>query len=198
MPDASSSRCGRAASARRSSSEIIQRLKEHIDDIPGMTVYFQPVQDIQISTRVSRAQYQYTLVGTDAAEVTLWSEKLVDALRENHTLRDVSSEAQEGGLRAFINVDREKAGRLGVSMQVINDTLNDAFGQRQISTIYGQANQYRVILEAAPQYQRDPSALHEDLRAGEHAEPAALDLERAECAAAQQFRAGRFEHAGAA
>jgi multidrug efflux pump len=139
--------------------EIIERLKEHIDDIPGMTVYFQPVQDIQISTRVSRAQYQYTLVGTDAAEVTSWSEKLVDALRNNGTLRDVSSEAQEGGLRAFINVDREKAGRLGISMQVINDTLNDAFGQRQISTIYGQSNQYRVILEAAPQYQRDPSAL---------------------------------------
>jgi multidrug efflux pump len=140
-------------------SEIIERLKQHVADIPGMTVYFQPVQDIQISTRVSRAQYQYTLVGTDAAEVASWSDKLVDALRDNHTLRDVSSEAQEGGLRAFINVDREKAGRLGISMQIINDTLNDAFGQRQISTIYGQSNQYRVILEAAPQYQRDPSAL---------------------------------------
>jgi multidrug efflux pump len=140
-------------------AEIIQRLKEHIDDIPGMTVYFQPVQDIQISTRVSRAQYQYTLVGTDAAEVTSWSEKLAEALRNNAMLRDVSSEAQEGGLRAFINVDREKAGRLGISMQIINDTLNDAFGQRQISTIYGQSNQYRVILEAAPQYQRDPTAL---------------------------------------
>ena len=140
-------------------TEIIDRLKAQVDAIPGMTVYFQPVQDIQISTRVSRAQYQYTLVGTDAAEVTSWSEKLVDALHDNHTLRDVSSEAQEGGLRAYINVDREKAGRLGISMQVINDTLNDAFGQRQISTIYGQANQYRVILEAAPQYQKDPSAL---------------------------------------
>ena len=138
---------------------IISRLKTAIADIPGMTVYFQPVQDIQISTRPSRAQYQYTLVATDAAEVALWSDRLVEALRDNHTLRDVSSEAQEGGLRVFIDVDREKAGRLGVSMQVVNDTLNDAFGQRQISTIYGQANQYRVILEAAPQYQRDPSAL---------------------------------------
>jgi multidrug efflux pump len=140
-------------------SQIIERLKDDVAEIPGMTVYFQPVQDIQISTRASRAQYQYTLVGTDPAEVTAWSEKLVGALRDEHTLRDVSSEAQEGGLRAYINVDREKAGRLGISMQVINDTLNDAFGQRQISTIYGQANQYRVILEAAPQYQRDPSAL---------------------------------------
>jgi multidrug efflux pump len=140
-------------------SDIISRLDRAIADVAGMTVYFQPVQDIQISTRASRAQYQYTLVGTDAAEVVTWSEKLVAALRGNATLRDVSSEAQEGGLRVFLNVDREKAGRLGISMQVINDTLNDAFGQRQISTIYGQANQYRVILEAAPQYQRDPSAL---------------------------------------
>src|SRR3954464_11977436 len=140
-------------------SEIIVRLKHDVAEIPGMTVYFQPVQDIQISTRSSRAQYQYTLVGTDSAEVIAWSEKLAAALRDEHTLRDVSSEEQEGGLRAYINVDREKAGRLGISMQVINDTLNDAFGQRQISTIYGQANQYRVILEAAPQYQRDPTAL---------------------------------------
>ncbi len=140
-------------------AEIIARMKEEVAHIPGMTVYFQPVQDIQISTRPSRAQYQYTLVATDAAEVVAWSDRLVEALRDNATLRDVSSEAQEGGLRAMINVDREKAGRLGISMQVVNDTLNDAFGQRQISTIYGQANQYRVILEAAPQYQRDPSAL---------------------------------------
>jgi multidrug efflux pump len=139
---------------------IMRRLERAIADIPGMTVFFQPVQDIQISTRASRAQYQYTLVGTDAAEVISWSDRLVEALRGNPTLRDVSSEAQEGGLRVYINVDREKAGRLGISMQVINDTLNDAFGQRQISTIYGQANQYRVILEAAPQYQRDPSALN--------------------------------------
>jgi multidrug efflux pump len=141
-------------------TEVIARLKRDVAEIPGMTVFFQPVQDIQISTRSSRAQYQYTLVGTDSAEVIAWSEKLVDALRDEHMLRDVSSEAQEGGLRAYINVDREKAGRLGISMQVINDTLNDAFGQRQISTIYGQANQYRVILEAAPQYQRDPAALN--------------------------------------
>ena len=141
--------------------DIIARLKRAVGDIAGMTVYFQPVQDIQISTRPSRAQYQYTLVATSAEEVATWSDRLVDALRGDAVLRDVSSEAQEGGLRAFINVDREKAGRLGISMQVVNDTLNDAFGQRQISTIYGQANQYRVILEAAPQYQRDPSALQQ-------------------------------------
>ena len=116
------------------------------------------MQDIQISTRPSRAQYQYTLSGTDSAEVITWSDKLVQELRRAPMLRDVSSEAQEGGLQVLVDVDREVAGRLGVSMQSINDTLYDAFGQRQISTIYGQANQYRVILEAAPEYQRNPQA----------------------------------------
>ena len=85
--------------------------------------------------------------------------KLVDELRKSHVLREVVSEAQDGGLRALVSVDRETAGRLGISMQAINDALNDAFGQRQISTIYGQANQYRVVLEAMAQYQSDPSAL---------------------------------------
>jgi len=139
--------------------DIVERLKALVAPIPGMVVYFQPVQDIQISTRASRAQYQYTLTGTDAQAVSDWSVKLADRLRAEPALREVASEAQEGGLRTFINVDREKAGRLGISMQVVNDTLNDAFAQRQISTIYAQANQYRVILEAMPQYQQDPSSL---------------------------------------
>jgi multidrug efflux pump len=139
--------------------DIVEGLKDLVSPIPGMAVYFQPVQDIQISTRASRAQFQYTLTGTDPDEVVQWSDRLVAELRRNPHLRDVASEAQEGGLRALIDVDREKAGRLGVSMQVVNDTLNDAFGQRPISTIYGQANQYRVILEALPEYQRDPTAL---------------------------------------
>jgi len=139
--------------------DIIERLKTAVAGIPGMIVYFQPVQDIQISTRASRAQYQYTLSGTDAAEITQWADRLVTRLREEPVLREVASEAQEGGLRLHVNVDREKAGRLGVSMQAVTDTLYDAFGQRQISTIYAQANQYRVILEALPSQQQDPSAL---------------------------------------
>ncbi|MEW6450099.1 MAG: efflux RND transporter permease subunit [Pseudomonadota bacterium] len=139
--------------------QVIERLKEQVAPIPGMIVHFQPVQDIQISTRPSRAQYQYTLVAADANDVVNWSEKLVDQLRTDPIMREVASEAQEGGLRMLVNVNRETAGRLGISMQTVNDTLYDAFGQRQISTIYGQANQYRVILEAAPEYQRDPGAL---------------------------------------
>ena len=124
-----------------------------------MTVYFQATQDIQISTRASRAQYQYTLVVTDRDEVIEWAGKL----RRRAAARAGLARRRLGGAgrrpAPADRVDREKAGRLGVSMQAITDTLNDAFGQRQISTIYAQANQYRVILEAQPRYQQDPAAL---------------------------------------
>ena len=138
---------------------IIAHLKDAVAAVPGMKVYFQATQDIQISTRVSRAQYQYTLVGTDSDEVLKWADLLARRLRGDLALREVASEAQEGGPRVNVEVDREQAGRLGVSMQSITDTLNDAYGQRQISTIYGQSNQYRVILEAQPRYQQDPGSL---------------------------------------
>jgi multidrug efflux pump len=140
-------------------TEIVERLKQAVAPIPGIQVFFLPVQDIQIGTQLSRGQYQYTLAGTDANEVLTWTDRLALQLQPSPLLRDVASEVQARGLRTQINVDRQKAGRLGISMQLVNDTLNDAFGQRQISTIYGQANQYRVVLEAAPEYQRDPGAL---------------------------------------
>jgi len=150
----------RSRSVRTTSvMEVIDRLQHEMVRIPGVIVYFQPVQDIQISTRISRAQYQYTLTGTDAKEVTLWADRLADRLEASPVMRDVASEAQEEGLRLMVNVDRELAGRLGVSLQTVNDTLNSAFGQRQISTIYAQSNQYRVILEAQPHYQNDPTSL---------------------------------------
>jgi multidrug efflux pump len=138
---------------------VIDRLKQKVASIPGMTVYFQPVQDVQISTQSSRSQYQYTLTGTDAAQVSEWAGRLVTEMRHDPLFRDVSSEAQDGGLRAELTIDRQRAGQLGVSLQGVTDTLNDSFAQRQISTIYGQANQYRVVLEALPMYQRDPSVL---------------------------------------
>src|SRR5215218_843390 len=144
---------------RALAGEVIERLQEAVAPIPGLTAYFQPVQDIQISTRASRAQYQYTLTGTNTDEVDAWSKRLAARLQSEPMLREVASEVQDGGLQAFVKVDREQAARLGVSMQTVNDTLNTAFGQRQISTIYGQANQYRVILEAMPEYQTDPSWL---------------------------------------
>ena len=139
---------------------IIARLQDKVAGIPGMTVYFQGVQDIQISTRVSRAQYQYTLVSTDRAEVLQWADTLTQTLRRSRGAARTSPPRRRKAARAsMVQVDREQAGRLGVSMQSVTDTLNDAFGQRQISTIYGQANQYRVILEAQPRFQQDPSAL---------------------------------------
>ena len=157
---------GRLAITLRSRDErktpvttVIERLQREVAVVPGVMVYFQPVQDIQISTRVSRAQYQYTLTGTDPKEVGEWAEKLTHQLQSSPVLQDVVSEAQDDGFRLQVQIDRETAGRLGVSMQTIIDTLSDAFGQRQISTIYGQANQYRVILEAMPQYQNDPTSL---------------------------------------
>jgi multidrug efflux pump len=138
---------------------VVERLKQKVATIPGITVYFQPVQDVQISTQSSRSQYQYTLTGASAALVSQWADRLVAEMRHDPLFRDVSSEAQEGGLRAELTIDRQRAGQLGVSLQGVTDTLNDAFSQRQISTIYGQANQYRVVLEAMPMYQRDPSVL---------------------------------------
>jgi len=140
-------------------SVVVGRLKQRVAQIPGMTIYFQPVQDVQISTQSSRSQYQYTLTGTDAPLVSEWANKLVAEMRRDPLFRDVSSEAQDGGLRAALDINRQRAGQLGVNLQAVTDTLNDAFAQRQISTIYGQANQYRVVLEALPMYQRDPSIL---------------------------------------
>src|SRR5258707_5695705 len=99
------------------------------------------------------------MTGTDAVLVAQWGNKLVAEMRRDPLFRAVSTEAQDGGLRADLDINRQRAGQLGVSLQGVNDTLNDAFAQRQISTIYGQANQYRVVLEALPMYQRDPSIL---------------------------------------
>ncbi|HTO44332.1 MAG TPA: efflux RND transporter permease subunit, partial [Burkholderiales bacterium] len=150
----------RARDVRASAApEIVARLQRQLASVAGMSVYFQPVQDIQISTRPSRTQYQYTLVDTDAREVAQWSDKLLQALRASPALRGVASDLQENGLRASVEVDRVAAGRFGVSMQTIDDTLYDLFGQRQVSTIYAQANQYRVVLEAEPRFQRDMSVL---------------------------------------
>src|SRR5262249_29252576 len=140
-------------------TQVIDRPQHAMAAIPGVVVFFQPVQDIQISTRVSRAQYQYTLAGTDAQEVGDWAAKLAQKLRTSDVLQDVASEAKDNGFQMNVQIDRETASRLGVSVQTVVDTLSDAFGQRQISTIYGQSNQYRVILEAKPEYQSDPSSL---------------------------------------
>jgi multidrug efflux pump subunit AcrB len=145
--------------ARDSMDVVIARMRAAIAGIPGITAFFQPVQDIQIGTRVSRTQFQYTLIDTDAGELAAWAPRLRQKLATLPELRNVASDQQDEGFRTFIHVDRDAAMRLGVSMQAIEDTLYDGFGQRQISTIFGQANQYRVVLEADPQWQADPNSL---------------------------------------
>ena len=147
------------STGRSSAEKLALRLKKSGEHIPGASIFVQPVQDIQISTRPSRSQYQYTLTSADSAELLKWSDRLLSQLRQTPGLRNAAAETQEGGLRALMHIDRDKMGRLGLTAQNIDDTLNDAFGQRQISTIYTQSNQYRVILEAAPQYHRDAAAL---------------------------------------
>ena len=147
------------SSGRLSAGKIANRLKISGEHVPGVSLFVQPVQDIQITTKTSRSQFQYTLTSADSNELLLWSNKLLDQLRHTSGLRNIAAETQEGGLRALMHIDRDKMGRLGITAQNIDDTLNDAFGQRQISTIYTQSNQYRVILEAAPQYHRDAAAL---------------------------------------
>ena len=148
-----------ADTRRENAASVAERVRRILARVPGATPYVKPVQDIQIATVASRSAYQYTLTGTDAAAVALWSDKLVAELRKDPLFAHVANEVQTGGLRAFVDIDRERAGRLGVTAQMIDDTLNDAFGQRQISTIYGQSNQYRVILEAAPGSADDPRVL---------------------------------------
>ncbi|QGM96547.1 efflux RND transporter permease subunit [Methylocystis parvus] len=138
---------------------VADRLKTEGEKIAGVALFVEPVQDIQITTRPSRSQYQYTLTSSDAGDLMRWSNRLLDQLRRTPGLRNVAAETQDGGLRGLMKIDREKMGRLGISAQDVDNVLNDAFGQRQISTIYTQSNQYRVILEAAPQYLRDMSAL---------------------------------------
>ncbi|EPY03567.1 multidrug efflux RND transporter permease subunit [Magnetospirillum fulvum] len=142
-----------------SAEEVIARLSRQLAPVAGIQVHLRAAQDIQISPRTSRTQYQYTLADVDAAELAEWAPRVLERMRASPLLTDLASDAQEGGLVADILVDRDKAGRLGVLPQVIDDTLYDAFGQRQISTIYSQVNQYHVILEVKPDFQLGPDAL---------------------------------------
>jgi len=147
-------------SQRDPAPEVIARLAASIADLPGITAWFQPVQDIQIGTRLSRTQFQYTLMDTDADRLAQWWPRLLERMRALPELAHVTSDQQNEGFRTQVIVDRAMAMRLGVSMQAIQDTLYDSFGQRQISTVFGQANQYRVVLEADPDWQKDPAALN--------------------------------------
>ncbi|MCX6905439.1 MAG: multidrug efflux RND transporter permease subunit [Verrucomicrobia bacterium] len=145
---------------KASASEIIDRLRAATESVEGISLFMQAAQDVQIDSRVSRTQYQYTLQDADVTELSEWAPKLLAALRNRPELSDVATDQQSGGLQVRVQVDREQASRLNVLTQTIDDTLYDAFGQRQVSTIFTQLNQYRVILEVEPQYQFTPESLN--------------------------------------
>src|SRR5262249_388258 len=143
-----------------SASEIIRRLQPQLEQqVQGITLYMQPVQDLTVEDRVSRTQFQFSMEDTDSKELAYWSQQLLDKLRTAPELRDVASDQQNGGLQANLVIDRDSASRLGILPAVIDDTLYDAFGQRQVSTIYTQLNQYHVVLEVDPQFQQNPDDL---------------------------------------
>lgn len=144
-----------------SASEVIRRLQPELAKVQGITLFMQPVQDLTVESRVSRTQYQYSLEDADTAELNAWALQLVDALRARPELRDVSSDLQNQGLATVLIIDRATASRLGVSPQVIDDTLYDAFGQRQVSTMFTQLNQYRVVLEVKPDFRQNLNGLHD-------------------------------------
>jgi len=139
--------------------QIMDRMGTRLRDIAGVTVYLQAVQDLQIESRLSRTQYQYTIEDADPAELARWAPRVLDRLRQLPQLADVASDQQEGARQLMLTIDRDSAARLGISAATIDDTLYDAFGQRQVTTIFTQLNLYRVILEVDPQYQQNPDAL---------------------------------------
>jgi len=144
-----------------SAADVIRRLQTKLKTVEGIELYMSPVQNITVDDRVSRTQYQYTLEDPDPNELNLWTGKLVDEMKKLPQLADVATDQQTGGLAVSLVVDRVTASRLGIAPDTIDNTLYDAFGQRQISTMYTQLNQYHVILEADPQIQSSPARLQD-------------------------------------
>jgi multidrug efflux pump len=145
--------------------EVIRRLQAKLAEVPGITLYLQPVQDMTIENRVSRTQYQFTLEAADPGELNRWTRRLVEQLSRQPALADVTSDVQDQGLQVFVSIDRDSASRLGVTTEAIDSALYNAFGQRLISTSFTQSNQYRVVLEVKPEFQKGPAAM-DDIRVG--------------------------------
>ncbi len=147
------------AERRNSAQDVIVRLQRAVADVDGIALFLQPLQDLTVEDRVSRTQYQYTLEDADPEELGRWAPTFVEALQALPELRDVGSDQQDRGLASLLLIDRSTASRLGITPQLIVDTLYDAFGQRQVSTMFTQLNQYRVVLEVMPEFQSGPQAL---------------------------------------
>jgi len=144
-----------------SASDVIRRLQPEIDKVEGVTLYMQPVQDLTVEDRVSRTQYQYTLEDPDPSELNHYTNLLVRKLRALPQIRDVATDQQNGALTQQLVIDRVTASRMGITPEMIDETLYDAFGQRQVSTLYTQLNQYHVILETMPDFQSNPDKLRD-------------------------------------
>jgi multidrug efflux pump len=142
-----------------SAADLVRRLQNSLQKVQGIALYMQPVQNITVDDRVSRTQYQYTLEDPDADELNTWSNRFVAKLQSLPELEDVATDQQNGGMAISLNIDRVTASRLGIAPSTIDNTLYDAFGQRQINTMYTQLNQYHVILEAEPKFQQNPNTL---------------------------------------
>jgi multidrug efflux pump len=142
-----------------SASEVIRRLQPKIERVDGITLFMQPVQDLTVEDRVSRTQFQYSLEDVDPKELAYWTPKFIEKLKSLPELRDVASDQLNAGLLATLTIDRDTASRLGILPATIDNTLYDAFGQRQVSTMFTQLNQYHVILEVHPQFQQNPDQL---------------------------------------
>jgi multidrug efflux pump len=147
------------AQRKESATTVMHRLAAAAQHVPGIALYLQPVQDLTIEDRISRSQYQFMLGSPDGQALAVWVPKLVTRLQQLPQLAGVASDLQNNGLQAFVDIDRDAAGRLGVSVAAIDNALYDAFGQRLISTIFTQSNQYRVVLEVKPEFQAGPAAL---------------------------------------
>jgi multidrug efflux pump len=144
-----------------SASEIIRRIQPELEKVQGVTLFMQPVQDLTVEDRVSRTQYQYSLEDPDARELGEWVPRFIDRLKALPELRDVASDQQNAGLQAHLELDRATASRLGITPQMLDDALYDSFGQRQISTMFTQLNQYRVVLEVGSDFSKHPDNLQD-------------------------------------
>jgi multidrug efflux pump len=144
-----------------SASDLIRRLNTRVNQVQGIQLFMEPVQNITVDDRVSRTQYQYALEDPDANELNNWTNRFVDRLKNLPELEDVATDQQMGGLAVSLVIDRVTASRLGIAPTTIDNTLYDAFGQRQISTMYTQVNQYHVVLESEPQFQKNPNKLNQ-------------------------------------